>query len=60
MRICLELVTSFLSDQEVPYSIPDSAMGFSIELFHGIYGLGLSVYQCPFNVFFSVLLGGDF
>ena len=44
-------VTSLPTDQEVPDSIPSSAMGFlnSGESFHGMYGLGVSVYQCPLS-----------
>ena len=45
------------SDQEVLGSVPGSAMEFfcSGELFHGMYGLVVSVFQCPLCMLSSVL-----
>ena len=45
------------TDQEVPGSIPDSAMGSfsSRKLFHGMCRLGVSVFHCPSSMFSPML-----
>ena len=51
------VVTSLPYDQEVPSSIASSVMGFFSdgELFHGVYGLDASAFQCPLSIFCPLL-----
>ena len=53
----VSVVTSLSTDQQVPGSIPGPASGFfsNWELFHGMYGLGVSVLHCPLSRFCPVL-----
>ena len=48
---------SFPTDQEDPGSIRGIAIECfsSEELFHGIYGLGVSVFHCPLSMFCHLL-----
>ena len=46
------VLTSLPHDGEVPGSIPGCAVGLfsKLESFHVMYGLGFSVFHCPFSM----------
>ena len=55
------MVTSLPTDQEAPGSIPGSIVGLLSNggLFHCMYGIGISMFSCPFPYsVFIVLEGG--
>ena len=51
------MVILLFSDQEVSDSIPGPTVGFFSggKLFHGIYGVGVFVFQCPLSMLCPVL-----
>ena len=72
LRACIVPILSFIllpghwlsdkvvSDKEVPGSIPDCAVEFFYNevLLHGMYGMGVSLFQCPLFIYSLVLPSG--
>ena len=52
------MVTSLLIDQEVLGSVSGSAVEFVSSGKFSMYGLGISVFQCPLSMFSCVVFGG--